>query len=440
MTDLQQEVYNLRAEGWLYAEIAQKLQRNRRHIKEICVHLGVAYSDEERERAIQLGREHLLTREGPKQAIPIRKCLFCGSEYRPVSGRQKYCSEKCRDHARCKHTRAELEQKAEERKVKAVAYYDSEMSVTEICKSLGIGPNFVYSAWRDAGLPRRLTKNQRQVLELRKEGRCSTEIADALGICVSNVSAIANNIGMPFTDEERQRSRQGNQYTKRTEMEKELYVNSFFNGDFSYVGGYKDCDSKVFIKCNTCGHTFERSMVSIRKKLRTVCPQCLERRKEQRERLKQEKQIKLSQEREQRRAEKERAQIAKTRTVACAECGKLFQTTRRNALCCSPECSKKRANRYCTHRKDKRIPKERRIDRGITAKRLYARDKGICWICGKECDLDDYIIREGNVICGDNYPSVDHIIPVCEGGADSWSNVKLAHRRCNLERYLKEHA
>ena len=207
---------------------------------------------------------------------------------------------------------------------------------------------------------------------------------------------------------------------------------------FSYVRGYSGCDGTVILRCNECGHEFERSMISIRHRKATRCPSCTAREKEakelvamkdreERERLKEE-------ERNHRLAEIEKERLKRQRLAVCPVCGKAFYTTRPNMVCCSPECSKKRAN----GRKDKRIKHDKRIDRGITAKSLYVRDGGVCWICGEKCDLNDYVIRDRTIICGNKYPSVDHIIPVCEGGCDSWENVRLAHRWCNLERYLKK--
>ena len=62
---------------------------------------------------------------------------------------------------------------------------------------------------------------------------------------------------------------------------------------------------------------------------------------------------------------------------------------------------------------------------------LYKKEKGICWICGKETDLNDFIITKSTVVCGNAYPSVDHVIPLALGGKHSWDNVHLAHRICN---------
>ena len=42
-----------------------------------------------------------------------------------------------------------------------------------------------------------------------------------------------------------------------------------------------------------------------------------------------------------------------------------------------------------------------------------------------------YGIKSLTFISGNNYPSIDHVIPVSKGGTHTWDNVKLAHRHCN---------
>lgn len=65
---------------------------------------------------------------------------------------------------------------------------------------------------------------------------------------------------------------------------------------------------------------------------------------------------------------------------------------------------------------------------GITLKKLYVRDKGICQICGLVCF---YPGNPESVL----YPSIDHIIPLgndpLKRGGHTWKNVQLAHRICN---------
>lgn len=57
---------------------------------------------------------------------------------------------------------------------------------------------------------------------------------------------------------------------------------------------------------------------------------------------------------------------------------------------------------------------------------LYERDKGICGICGKRVAKvpRDKMMRASH----------DHILPVSEGGANTYANARLAHLRCNIAR------
>lgn len=97
----------------------------------------------------------------------------------------------------------------------------------------------------------------------------------------------------------------------------------------------------------------------------------------------------------------------------------------RQRVVCSDECGRRLANR----RKDKRIAKDKMIDKDITLGKLYERDNGICHLCGGLCDWND----EPNHI-DSKYPSIDHLIPIANGGEHSWDNVKLAHWYCNTLR------
>lgn len=60
----------------------------------------------------------------------------------------------------------------------------------------------------------------------------------------------------------------------------------------------------------------------------------------------------------------------------------------------------------------------------ISLEKLFDRDGGICWLCGKACDIE----ADPN---SNNYPSIDHVVPISLGGKDEWQNIKLAHRICN---------
>lgn len=116
----------------------------------------------------------------------------------------------------------------------------------------------------------------------------------------------------------------------------------------------------------------------------------------------------------------------------CKECGELFSVdSRMNNVYCSKDCRRKAANR----RSDKRIPKEQIVDTDISLKRLFKRDNGICWICGKQSILDDWqYSKTGKRYPGDNRAEIDHVIPVSRGGLHSWNNVRIAHHKCNHDK------
>ena len=109
----------------------------------------------------------------------------------------------------------------------------------------------------------------------------------------------------------------------------------------------------------------------------------------------------------------------------CPVCGKEFETWRSQKLTCSPKCHNKRLQRI----KDNYGII---VDHGITMGKVAERDKGICQICGLPVDWNDYTgIKSKGFKPGDNYPSIDHIIPKSKGGLHEWSNVQLSHYKCN---------
>ena len=282
-------------------------------------------------------------------------------------------------------------------------------------------------------------KRDAEIIKLRKQGYSMSELADMFDL--ASVHHICKRYGVAGVMSKRKATHnpnQHNQYYKKTEEDKKKYVESFLDPGFSYVDGYIDSDHKVRIECKKCGAVFERSMVSIRKSASVICPNCNRIRKENKRIEKMQKQKDRAKQREARKSAIEEAKAKRIRHIVCEVCGKQFTTNRTNQKYCSKECAKKAFNKYSSGRKDKRF-KDRGMkqNRSITAKSLYERDGGVCWICGERCDIDDYEVKDGVVICGNNYPSVDHVIPVCEGGSDTWDNVKLAHRICNTKRYHK---
>lgn len=109
---------------------------------------------------------------------------------------------------------------------------------------------------------------------------------------------------------------------------------------------------------------------------------------------------------------------------SCCECGKKFIAHYPTAKYCSNTCRQKK------YRKRKRY-EGITIDKNITLGQLAERDHNQCQICGLFVNWNDYTKTDKAVVCGDMYPSIDHIKPISLGGVHSWDNIQLAHRRCN---------
>ena len=124
----------------------------------------------------------------------------------------------------------------------------------------------------------------------------------------------------------------------------------------------------------------------------------------------------------------------KSRYKICKECGKQFFADNLKSIFCSDVCRNKSHNRI--HDLNRRLKiKENLIDKDISLIKLYERDEGVCWLCHKKVDWLDFEKREDeSLITGENYPSIDHVIALANGGKHSWDNVRLAHFKCNTEK------
>lgn len=88
-----------------------------------------------------------------------------------------------------------------------------------------------------------------------------------------------------------------------------------------------------------------------------------------------------------------------------------------------------------TGKRPRQVRREAKIasrphDRGINWRALAKRNGSMrCEICGIECDPNDRTWGTS----GPTHPSVDHITRICDGGTDTWDNVRLACVACNLK-------
>ena len=305
------------------------------------------------------------------------------------------------------------------------------MTYKEIAKELNASVTMIRVICVDSGLDGTYsTQVQTDAMRRYKaEGHSIPEVARHFGCAKSTAQRACRGMKPVFRQSQ-------NKYVKATETERKEYVERFLPDGFSYVGGYVDCEHDVKLRCDKCGNVFERSMNTLRNKnTRTVfCDACEEAKRTQaKEEARKQKEVDRFARKMKRKAELETERFMKTILVECIECGKIFSTTNSRKVCCSSKCSHRRANR----KHDRRLTKDKIID-NVTVNELFKRDKGRCWICGGLCDKSDFMMKGNAFIAGNNYPSIDHIVPVCMGGADAWENVRLAHRICNTKRYFDE--
>ena len=203
---------------------------------------------------------------------------------------------------------------------------------------------------------------------------------------------------------------------------------------WEYVGGYTGSDGTAEIRHKTCGATMTKPVVTIRHGKKLFCARCDELERQAKEKAAAEARAKAKAERHAKAIEnqrKRRAEMALPKAkpiVKCRVCGQWFYGKSKTSCICSDECRRKAENHRYTLKKDARRRKaQTKETKTITLQKLFKRDGGICWICGKPCDITAHYNAN-------NYPSVDHLLPISKGGKDEWSNIKLAHRICNTLR------
>lgn len=192
---------------------------------------------------------------------------------------------------------------------------------------------------------------------------------------------------------------------------------------YEYVSGYKNNISQVQLKCQRCGEIITRNASFLRKGTGFADRDCCT--------AKSRNLAKIIGAIDALRIGRLRAiqgtlieilKIKKRQTI-CANCGKVFVKTYRNN-CCSLKCANNYSNCMRETRRRIRLHENGDVDHSITLAKLIKRDKAICRICGRK-------INQWSDSNSDDYPSIDHIVAVANGGTHTWDNVQLAHRGCN---------
>ena len=281
-----------------------------------------------------------------------------------------------------------------------------------------------------------------RALDLRKEGLSYKQIAKILEAPWERIANACRDHGLGGAIIEQ----------RLTESQVADYVS---RSGFDYVSGYQSQKKPITVRCRQCGRTFERQFHIFRDvatgtwQCGNECPLCRadrqadrqvdrERKKEEERQTRRVEAEREAQMKAQQRAEqlsrKVNDQLARRLAIhVCKNCGTDFciESTGYNSdAYCSSRCQKRWHERIKNEKRMDKL-KERPHDTDITLERLFKRDGGVCYICGCQCDWSDIVEKDGTMIAGDHYPSVDHVKPVSKGGTHTWDNIRLACRACN---------
>lgn len=126
-----------------------------------------------------------------------------------------------------------------------------------------------------------------------------------------------------------------------------------------------------------------------------------------------------------READRERKRIrygATKEKKVCPECGRTFETKSVASNYCSRACYVKFSEK---RRKNKDEFRENSREE-ISLKSVFAREKGICYLCGGKCEFEDIVVKGGFLAAGNTFPAVDYI----QAKDTEKQSAKLAHFYC----------
>lgn len=323
-----------------------------------------------------------------------------------------------------------VKQVSKEKKAKCIELALEGRSVEEIVHAIGVhSPSYVYSVLKPLGIKiqtKELTRERMR--KCKAEGRTMAEVAEIFGVSKQTVQLACKGIApqkpcVIISEEQREALRNDIKTVESIIAERA--------DGFEYAGNYTGSNGTADLRCKKCGNVFTRSWVAVRHG-KVECKICkgaeIKKRQEQREREQVREQASKEAEIQEAKERKHRERVLRyiSRLHFCPVCG--MPTDR--PVYCSDKCSRKATS----HRHDvgRRLKiRTAMVDTDISLDGLFRRDGGMCAICGEPCDYCDHEERDGFFIAGENYPSVDHIVPLAKGGLHSWDNVQLAHFKCN---------
>jgi 5-methylcytosine-specific restriction endonuclease McrA len=107
----------------------------------------------------------------------------------------------------------------------------------------------------------------------------------------------------------------------------------------------------------------------------------------------------------------------------CAECGQAYESASETARYCTFACRQRARDRRKYHARRGRVNGE---VESFNLREIAERDDWTCHVCAGPVTSEDW--------------SIDHLVPISQGGQHIRSNVALAHLRCNALREYETQA
>lgn len=285
-------------------------------------------------------------------------------------------------------------------------------------------------------------KQQRRIslyTSLRSQGMTYEDIAKKIGTSKEMVERVCRENGLGYSEEERKRiylnSAKYNKSCYKPSVNWQERVDKYYNGsgraEVLSVDRANDGESRLTIKCTTCGNVRTLFSSTLRHSHNGYCDIC---RKVETEKRKLNERLDRQEAKE--REKRHNRKIIQLSLPTCLKCGVIVAKPHTVCEICRHETKKENYRRKDIRRRSKLLKVRR--DRDITLKKLYDRDNGICYLCGKVCDFNDSKYVDGAFVVGKDYPTVEHIKPISLGGSDTWDNIKLACLYCNSKKGNRE--
>lgn len=290
-----------------------------------------------------------------------------------------------------------------------------------------------------------------KVVSMRKGGATYKEIAERLGIDQHRAGEIARLHNVGYSDDERENLKNARAEQLRGNPTRDVFlladlVKQKSGGRFefvSYEGTNEHGEGRIKIKCikhgatKVCGSQIFKPC-NIKRPLwfGFFCPGCAEERKvETLERAKERAKERQKEKEEQQKEKEEREFLKKLEkgykqiTLSlCSRCGGALSDGDKKVC---KKCKREREREQERRKEHNRRKRAKGGNNKITLRKVYERDKGVCYLCGSLCDYKDFLKRGDVFIAGRTYPSIDHVVPLSKGGKHLFNNVRLACFYCN---------